>query len=133
MNFSVNIYDDGNLLSIATTCSGHGTHVACIAAGYFPDNPELNGIAPGAQIVSLKVCFSQFQDNLIKSNSSLTSFLFFSFFSLFFNIQIGDTRLGTMETGLGLTRALALALENKCDIINMSYGEASKLVPSSFP
>ncbi|KAK7270488.1 hypothetical protein RIF29_23667 [Crotalaria pallida] len=93
-SFVANVYNDGNVLSIVTDSSPHGTHVAGIAAAFHPEEPLLNGIAPGAQLISCK---------------------------------IGDSRLGSMETGTGLTRALIAAVEHKCDLINMSYGEPTLL------
>ena len=48
-------YFTGNIVSVVCDTGSHGTHVAGIVAGYNEDHPELDGIAPGAQIVSIKV------------------------------------------------------------------------------
>jgi tripeptidyl-peptidase-2 len=55
INFGVHTYNEGNLLSIIIPSSAHGTHVAGIIGAHYPESPGRNGIAPGAQIVSIKI------------------------------------------------------------------------------
>ncbi|VDL97892.1 unnamed protein product [Schistocephalus solidus] len=80
--YTVKILDEGRLLQIVTNSGSHGTHVAAIAAAYYPQagSPptdttvvNCNGIAPGAQLVSIK---------------------------------IADTHLAAMETNVALLRAV---------------------------
>lgn len=43
------------------------------------------------------------------------------------SIKIGDTRMGSMETGSSIARGLMAAVRMGCDVINLSYGEGSQL------
>ncbi|XP_068214350.1 tripeptidyl-peptidase 2 [Palaemon carinicauda] len=92
-NISINVHNDGNILEIVGMCSSHGTHVASIASANFPDSPERNGIAPGAQIVSITI-----GDNRISSMETGTA--------------LARAMMRVMENP-----------HYKVDVINMSYGE----------
>ncbi|KAJ2584263.1 hypothetical protein GGH95_000503 [Coemansia sp. RSA 1836] len=88
--YTLNFYDDARTLSIVASAGSHSTHVAGIVAANHPDEPQNNGVAPGAQLLSL---------------------------------LIGDHRVGSLETGVGLTRAANAIVEHRADLANMSFGE----------
>lgn len=51
------------------------------------------------------------------------------------SIAIGDNRLGSMETGTSLVRAMIRVIEQKhykVDVINMSYGEHAHWAHSGY-
>jgi tripeptidyl-peptidase-2 len=51
----VTIKNDGNLLKLFISKNDHGSCVAQVAAAHYPGQPENDGLAPGAQIVSINV------------------------------------------------------------------------------
>jgi len=68
LTFAVNFPED-DILSLVTVSGSHGTHVAGITAAYDPDDIIANGVAPGAEIISLKI-----GDNRIHSLETTSAF-----------------------------------------------------------
>uniref|UniRef100_A0AC34FFD9 Peptidase S8/S53 domain-containing protein n=1 Tax=Panagrolaimus sp. ES5 TaxID=591445 RepID=A0AC34FFD9_9BILA len=55
LSYCITIEEDGNLVKIFVPTSDHGSCVANNAAAHFPGEPEKDGLAPGAHIVSMNV------------------------------------------------------------------------------
>ncbi|HIA00935.1 MAG TPA: hypothetical protein EYN66_03360, partial [Myxococcales bacterium] len=101
LTFTLHIDDATNTVTFHFDDGGHGTHVAGIACGYgLMGRPGFNGIAPGAQILSLKI-----GDNTL-SGGSTTS----------------DSMRKAIEFAGEWTKKHKRAV-----IINMSYGIGSEI------
>jgi len=56
LSLAINVYPHRKVVNFHFDDGAHGTHVAGIAAGYqLHDDPEINGLAPGAKLVSIKI------------------------------------------------------------------------------
>ena len=68
VTFAIEIEDGGSAVNFHFDDGGHGTHVAGIAAGYnMMSRKGFNGIAPGAEVMSLKI-----GDNTLAGGSTTT-------------------------------------------------------------
>lgn len=67
LTFAVNVFPDEKMISLFFDDGAHGTHVAGIASGYMIDGSTVNGVAPGAKIIALKL-----GDNLFTGGATVT-------------------------------------------------------------
>ncbi len=55
LTFALNIFPDEKLISLYFDDGSHGTHCAGIAAGFNIGDAGINGVAPGAKVIGLKL------------------------------------------------------------------------------
>ncbi|MFH1194335.1 MAG: S8 family serine peptidase [bacterium] len=55
LTFGLNIFPDENKINIHFDDGAHGTHCGGISTGYKIGGENLNGVAPGAKVISLKI------------------------------------------------------------------------------
>lgn len=55
MSYSFRFHDEGRCVEVVTCGSPHGTHVASIAAAHFPGEAARDGLAPGAQVIGVRI------------------------------------------------------------------------------
>ena len=76
LTFAINIFPDQNKISLHFDDGAHGTHVSGIAAGYHIGGTYLNGVAPGAKIISLKIGNNNFSGGATVTGSMKNAFLY---------------------------------------------------------
>jgi subtilisin family serine protease len=67
LTFALNVFPDERKISLFFDDGFHGTHVAGIASGYLIDGSTVNGVAPGAKLIGLKL-----GDNLYTGGATVT-------------------------------------------------------------
>ncbi len=74
--FAINIFPEQKKISLHFDDGAHGTHVSGIAAGYHIGGTYLNGVAPGAKIISLKIGNNNFAGGATVTGSMKNAFLY---------------------------------------------------------
>lgn len=76
LTFALNVYPDEKRISLYFDDGFHGTHVAGIAAGYMIDGSTINGVAPGAKVVALKLGNNLFTGGATVTESMKKAYLY---------------------------------------------------------
>ncbi|MDR3610317.1 MAG: S8 family serine peptidase [Ignavibacteriaceae bacterium] len=74
--FAMNILPGENILSLHFDDGSHGTHVAGITSGYMLNGTYLKGVAPGANIISLKIGNNNFPGGATVTESMKKAYLY---------------------------------------------------------
>jgi len=152
LNYAVNFYEGGKVLSVVCDAGAHGSHVAGIAAGHRPagstpgeegsgsstsskSSPAAppavpadgDGDAGGNESGASSHPDSDEDSAVAARNLALDAMSGVAPGADIVSLKIGDARLGSMETGSALVRALIYAIRHKIDVINLSYGEGAAL------
>jgi len=100
LTMGINIFPEENRVSLHFDDGFHGTHVAGIASGYQIGGIDLNGIAPGAKVISLKL-----GDNLYSGGATVTE---------------------SMKKAYLYADKISKKMKEPC-VINMSFGIGSEI------
>ncbi len=76
LTFAINVYPDEKRISLFFDDGFHGTHVAGIAAGYMIDGSTINGVAPGAKVIGLKLGNNLFTGGATVTESMKKAYLY---------------------------------------------------------
>lgn len=72
----LNIYPEEKFISLHFDDGSHGSHCAGIAAGFNIGNIGLNGVAPGAKVISLKIGHNDFAGGATVTESMKQAYLY---------------------------------------------------------
>ena len=76
LTFAINIFPEQREISLHFDDGAHGTNVAGIAAGYHIGGTYLNGVAPGANLISLKIGDNKFSGGATVTESMKKAYLY---------------------------------------------------------
>jgi len=89
LTFALNIFADEKIVSLHFDDGSHGTHVAGIASGYNINGQEgLNGIAPGAKIISCKIGDNRLSGGCTTSGSMKSAYEFGIQYAKEYNVPV---------------------------------------------
>jgi len=76
ITFALNVVPEEQKISLFFDDGSHGTHVAGIAAGYQIDGSTVNGVAPGAKVIALKLGNNLFTGGATVTGSMKKAYLY---------------------------------------------------------
>jgi subtilisin family serine protease len=121
------VYSDGKFYDSSMPNADHGTRVADIIAGIHGNGIGVDGIAPDAAIVSIKVFDSNGDCTIADLNTAIYKAV------NDYNCDIINLSLGSENNSTALRTAIQYALSNGVIVVAASGNDADKGNPIMYP